>query len=183
VGVATSDRSYLMPIYLPAPTPTHRYNHGRDRGWNRLRVEAAFMSGDECALLPTSYPTLFESRNTQRARYGGFGPCTRKGACDTCPIYRFTIEGEKRTLRSFTPRVLVRIHERHGPMVMNKPEDGWGSYGYYWTWAELAHLEGWDLGRSHNDEHSAGFWLIATTRLPGGIYGDPNGKPFRCENP
>ena len=36
---------------------------------------------------------------------------------------------------------------------------GWDSFGYLWTWAQLARLCGWQAERGHVDEHGEGFWL------------------------
>jgi hypothetical protein len=150
-----------MPIYLPAPAHNPRGLDGK--GHNRLEVWS--LAGDECALQPWSYETFveqggtWEQRDTRRARYGGFGPCTRAGACDGCPI-RATQNDTPVQLRAFTPRVLVRIDPRDGsPWLMNHPEKGWASFAYRWTWPALARLAGWTVGDRHSDEHGHGFWL------------------------
>jgi len=146
-----------MPVYLPVPARNPRGPDGQ--GWNRLRVDAD-LSSDECALRPTSYATLVESRDTRRARYGGFGPCARDGQCGGCPV----LNAKPRTLQAFGDRVLVRVHDRDGDAhLMNRPEDGWASCGYRWSWADLSRLEGWDVGSQHHDEHGEGFWLTRTT--------------------
>jgi hypothetical protein len=165
-----------MPIYLPAPTRDVRGPDGG--GWNRLSLNAGPVYPGQCALQPTSYATLWESHDTRRARWGGFGGCVRGGACAGCPSLT---PAEPRRLLSFTPDVLVRILVRSGaadqPHVMNRPEDGWASRSERWTWPELAHLTGWRLGRQHVDEHSDGFWLHAT-HASGGVYG--KSEALRC---
>lgn len=162
-----------MPIYLPAPELPGRGPDGR--GITRLSIWG--VSTAECALRPTSYPSLFESHDTRRARYGGFGPCVGSGACDGCVVRT----KERRELRSFGPRVLIRLLERVSedgrtvtvqPHAMNKPEDGWDSFSYPWSWEELARLEGWKLGDRYRDEHGEGFWLIATGPSCGGVWGE-----------
>jgi hypothetical protein len=161
-----------MPIYLPAPA--HKAGGPDGQGWNRLSVMS--ICGDECALRPRSYPALFESHDTRRASYGAFGPCVGKGECDGCVIRT----AEPRTLRSFGPRVLIRLLEKARgdgtvmvqPHEMNKPEDGWASFSHSWSWEELARLEGWRLGDRYRDEHGEGFWLIATGPSRGGVWGE-----------
>jgi hypothetical protein len=151
----------VSPIFLAAPE--HRPSGPDGRGWNRLAIHS--MAGDECALRPTDYPTMIEARDTRRARYGGFGPCIRQPSTDTCrgcPIY---VERTKpKELRAFTPTVLVRIWEPDGqPWLMNHPEKGWSSFGYRWSWSDLARLAGWTIGPLEHDGTSRCFWL---TRIP-----------------
>ena len=55
---------------------------------------------------------------------------------------------------------------------MNQPGKGWDSSSEVWTWEELARLEGWQVGRAHEDEHGQGFWLHAT-RQRGAVTGRP----------
>ncbi|WP_433259299.1 hypothetical protein ACQPYK_49785 (plasmid) [Streptosporangium sp. CA-135522] len=164
-----------MPIYLPAPT--HNPGGPDGNGWNRFSLNAGALYPGQCALQPTSYATLWESHDTRRARWGGFDPCVRNGDCTSCPALT---PAQPRRLLSFTPDVLVRILAREGaadqPHIMNRPEDGWASFSERWTWAQLAHLEGWRLGDQHRDEHSAGFWLHATT-ISGGVYGRSEARP------
>lgn len=149
-----------MPIYLPAPVP--RPGGPEGHGWNRLSIGSmGALAGDECALRPRTWAALRESQDTRRARYGGFGPCHRAGACDTCPVLR----SPQRTLDALDDRVLARIHPHDGHLyLMNRPEDGWASGAQRWTWAEVARIDGWEIGRQHRDEHSDGFWLIRAAR-------------------
>ncbi|MFD1546964.1 hypothetical protein [Nonomuraea guangzhouensis] len=73
-------------------------------------------------------------------------------------------------LRSFTSDVLVRI--AGGQLfVMNKPEQGWETSSQCWTWNEVVHLDGWELGGCYRDEHGDGFWLHAVGGPVNGIYG------------
>lgn len=156
-----------MPIYLPAPE--HRPSGPDGQGWNRLTVAAPAPQA-QCALHPRTYAALVESQDTRRARWGGFGPCTRGGDCDSCPI----MKAAPRRLTAFTPDVLVRILPREGGdelHVMNRPEEGWDSLSFPWTWVQIARLKGWRVGRHHRDEHGEGFWLHAL-RQRNGLYGD-----------
>ncbi|MFD7205923.1 hypothetical protein [Streptomyces sp. NPDC059893] len=143
-----------MPIRLPAPTP--RPGGPNDQGMNRIALNPAALGvDDQCALRPRSFATLWESQDTRRARWGGFGPCVQDGDCPTCPIFR----AEPQHLDAFASRILVRIAADGRPHLMNRAEDGWASLSIRWTWQELARLDGWTLGRRHHDEHSEGFWL------------------------
>jgi hypothetical protein len=145
-----------MPIHLK--TPGHN-RHGPDgQGWNRLSITGgANTAGDQCALQPRDYPTLVESRDTRRARYGGYGSCGRAGDCDGCPIYTAPATELRRPGED---RVLVRIDPEGRPCVMVSPETGWEGRYYIKPWRWLASLEGWNVGRRADDEHSEAFWLI-----------------------
>ena len=100
---------------------------------------------------------MFESQDTRRARYGGFGPCVAAGRCDTCPISQHQAS---RRLDSFTDRVLFRVNGPDGlPWALNRPEDGWASYGEPWQWDQLAAIPGWRFDGIHHDEHGEGLWL------------------------
>jgi hypothetical protein len=141
-----------MPIHLTAPAHNPKGPDGQ--GWNRMEVGS--LAGDQCALRPRNYATLWESQDTRRARYGGFGPCVNGGDCTNCPI----LKTPPKHLDAFDDQILVRIHPHDGHIyLMNRPEDGWASLGLRWTWAEIARLDGWRIGRRHNDEHSEGFWI------------------------
>jgi hypothetical protein len=147
-----------MPIYLPASQRDPRGPDGK--GWNRMSFYP--VGGDECALRPTDAATLMESWNTVRARYGSFGACvTEGGDCDSCPIFaRLTDAANRPTMKAFGDRVLFRIHPERGfPVAMNRPEDGFGSSGYTWSWGDLAMLTGWDWDGFHRDEYGEGFWV------------------------
>ncbi|OHV32868.1 hypothetical protein BBK14_33775 [Parafrankia soli] len=165
-------------IYLPAPA--HRAGGPDGQGWNRLSVWGS--PGDQCALKPMSWASLRASRNTARfAGYGYCGPCTRRGECDGCPTLSAYQEKPRRTLMFGHPTALVRILERPGRPrelhLMDRPDQGWGSTSLPWTWAELARLPGWNIGRHFRDEHSEGFWMIATTSR-NGLYGDPTWESY-----
>ena len=146
-----------MPVYLPAPEPDRRGPDGKGR--NRLRIESVWF--DECALRPTSWQTLWIAQaDTRRAWYGNFGPCGRKGRCGGCPVW----EAPPLACRDHgdgSGRMLARLdpHRRDLAWLMVCPELGWDSYGYPWTWAELARLRGWQADRGYFDEHGEGFWL------------------------
>ena len=157
-----------MPIRLEAPTSRPGGPDGK--GWNRLSINAHMGTpADQCSLQPRGYTHLWESTNRPRsAQWGNYGRCTQQGGdCTTCPV----LTGKPRLLSAFGDKVLVRILEkpilrdrevlgyREEPWAMNKPEDGWASFGYPWTWHELARLPGWTVGRAYRDEHSEGFWL------------------------
>ena len=141
-----------MPIHLQAPA--HRNGGPDGQGWNRISLGS--LAGDQCALRPRDYSHLRESQDTRRARYGGYGPCIGTGDCEKCPI----LQASARHLDSLDDRVLVRIHPSDGrPYLMNRPEDGWASLGLRWTWQDLARLDGWEIGRRHQDADGDGFWL------------------------
>lgn len=148
-----------MPIYLAAPTPALGGPDGR--GWTRLSIGSmGALVDDECALRPRDYSHLRESHaDTQRARYGGYGPCIADGKCETCPIFK----AAPLELQSLDDRVLVRIGQGGSPYLMNRPEDGWASLAQRWTWQDLSRLNGWTVGRRHRDAHSDGFWLERAT--------------------
>ncbi|MFD7661305.1 hypothetical protein [Streptomyces sp. NPDC059788] len=143
-----------MPIYLPAPAL--RTGGPDGRGWNRISIAMGALVSDECALKPRDYTHLRESQDTRRARYGGYGPCTRNGDCGTCPV----LQAPGRRLRALGNQILVRISATDGPHLMNRSEDGWASLSQRWTWSDLARIDGWEIGRRFRDEHSDGFWLI-----------------------
>jgi hypothetical protein len=148
-----------MPIHLAAP---QGHTHGPDgKGWNRLSLGGHMGTPSaQCALLPTSYPNLVESQDTRRARWGGFGTCNSAGRCDNCPIFQTA----PKQLQALDDRVLVRIHPHDGRLyLMNRPEDGWASGALRWTWAEIARLDGWEIGHRHRDEHGDGFWINRAT--------------------
>lgn len=165
-----------MPIYLPEPAPTRPAD---GKGFNRLTLNAHIWAGGaQCALRPTSYPTLFESYDTRRARWGGFGPCIQhKPDCETCPVLtELDTSTEQITFNS--PRVLVRIETSVTPGAMfnaaavttlwmtDQSEDpDYRSNGQEWTWRRILHLKGWELGRRHRDEIGEGFWLHRTAHV------------------
>lgn len=186
-----------MAIRLEAPQHDPRGPDGQ--GWNRLSLNAHMGSqGPQCALRPRSYPLLWESQDSRRARWGGYGACIRpdetRDPCGGCPVLA------KRTeLRSFTPAVLARIERRSvgegfqaqaadRVWLMNRPDNGWAEHGVIWSWDDLARLQGWRVdSRRYRDEHGDGFWLHATHRLLTGattIYGvgDPIPSPERTRS-
>lgn len=166
-----------MPIYLPRPPHDPRGPDGK--GWNRIGLYNADLSADECALRPRSYGALWESQDTRRATYGVYGPCTRQGQCDGCPVLAAIVNGPAPPLRpAGVDRVLVRVKSRpafpdalfdqcmiHTPHLMDDPEQGWHSASTPTTWDRLSHAlgHGWTLGRRHVDDDSPGvgeaFWL------------------------
>lgn len=147
-----------MPIYLPAPGYTPGGPDGQ--GWNRISLGS--LAGDECALQPHSWATLRESRDTRLARYGGFGLCTRRGACDSCEV----LTRRPRTLNTPHDVVLVRLQRRDGPgdqpyvMAALDPAAGWAGPAEPWSWADLSRVPDWDLADRHWDEHGEAFWLV-----------------------
>ncbi|MGW2877031.1 hypothetical protein ACWDBP_12210 [Streptomyces sp. NPDC001233] len=162
-----------MPIYLAEPAPTRPAD---GKGFNRLSLNAHISAGGaQCALRPTSSPTLFESYDTRRARWGGFGPCIQHTPdCETCPV--LTELGTSTAQITFnSPRVLVRIDTSVNPdagfnatpvttlWMTDQPEDPqYRSNGQKWTWRRILHVKGWELGRRHRDELGDGFWLHRT---------------------
>lgn len=170
-----------MTILLRAPE--YRPGGPDGKGWNRLSLCAHMGTpANQCALQPRTWGTLREIRElgSSRARFGNYGRCTNRGDCGTCPI----LAAKPETLGAFTDKILVRFLERRTVdgytrtelHLMNKPEDGWSSRSYVWTWEELVRLVGWDVGRRYADEHSEGFWLHKV---------DPNthdGRPSPCDH-
>ncbi|MFD3667093.1 hypothetical protein [Streptomyces sp. NPDC058672] len=162
-----------MPIHLPEPSPARPAD---GKGFNRLTLNAHIWAGGaQCALRPKSWPTLFESYDTRRARWGGFGHCIQqKPDCETCPVLTdLDTSTEQVTFNS--PRVLVRIETTIGPYAMfnaapvttlwmtDQPNDpDYRSNGQKWTWQRIRRLEGWELGRRWRDEIGEGFWLHRT---------------------
>ncbi|MEW2568356.1 hypothetical protein [Streptomyces sp. NPDC047070] len=140
-----------MPVHLPAP---RIQPGGPDRnGWNRLSVASCWTPSAQCALRPTDWPTLFESHDTRRARWGGFGACVKDGDCGACPIWEQRIQGDRFTLdpEVIADEVLVLVDEDGGVRVPT-------GKGYFRpvAWGDLARIEGWELGR----RHPQGFWLV-----------------------
>lgn len=137
-----------MPIHLPPPA--FRPGGPDGQGWNRLSI--GWQPGAQCALQPTDWPTLFESQDTRRARWGGFGPCTKGGDCGACPVLE-RLNNERFTLSEdiVGDEILVLVDEGGRPSVPT-------GRGYFEpvTWGHLARLSGWTLGRRHHQ----GFWLI-----------------------
>ncbi|MFC4060203.1 hypothetical protein ACFOWE_18010 [Planomonospora corallina] len=165
-----------MPIHLPAPRRDPRGPDGQ--GWNRMAISWGAIYPAQCALQPLTPTKLFESYDTRRAAWGGFGPCVRDGDCTACLVAR-----PRRRLESFTERVLVRVLERDGRTeyhVMNRPEQGWASRSMTWTLPDLAVVDGWTWDGLHADENGGGFWLRAT-RPPEdhGVFGIYGSAPAR----
>lgn len=109
-----------MPIHLPEPAPTRPAD---GKGFNRLSLNAHMgVGGAQCALLPRSYATLLESQDTRRARWGGFGSCTRgQGACGDCPVLT---DRPVREVAFNAPRVLLRVETLFdaGATLMGLPD-------------------------------------------------------------
>ncbi|MGP3777003.1 hypothetical protein ACTWJ8_39840 (plasmid) [Streptomyces sp. SDT5-1] len=147
-----------MPIHLTAPASRPVGPDGPDgRSMNRVALNVAGLGlDDQCALLPRNLATLWESQDTRRARWGGFGLCTKGGACSTCPV----LTAAPKRLDSPSDEVLIRVDEDGRAHQVHRPEDGWASRVAHWPWPDLARLEGWRLGQRHSDEHSQGFWLL-----------------------
>ncbi|GGX36281.1 hypothetical protein [Streptomyces noursei] len=167
-----------MPIYLPEPDPTRPAD---GKGYNRLTLNAHMgVGGAQCALLPQSYPTLLESRDTRRARWGGFGWCIReRGECRDCRIFASTLDGPERQVPFNASRVLVRIETAFldeaafnarpvtALWMTDRPTDAdYRTHGQKWGWSDLQRLKGWELGRQHRDEIGEGFWVHRTPYAP-----------------
>ncbi|WP_051852849.1 hypothetical protein [Streptomyces aureocirculatus] len=162
-----------MPIYLHEPT-SERPRDGK--GYNRLSLNAHMGAGGaQCALRPTSYATLFESYDTRRARWGGFGSCPRAGACETCSLLNHPLSASPRPVPFNAAKVLVRIDTRYPDSsalsaapttrlwMTDDPDDAcYRDHGQIWNWFSLRHLKGWELGRTYRDEIGNGFWLHRT---------------------
>ncbi|SOE25701.1 hypothetical protein SAMN05442782_2446 [Streptomyces sp. OK228] len=141
-----------MPIHLRAPS--HDPNGPDGQGWNRLSLGS--LAGDECALRPLDYGALLEVHGgTHRASYGGYGPCTAQGNCETCPVF----QAGPRALTAPGHRVLVRVDPGGHPHLMARPDDGWSSASLPCMWQDLARLNGWAIGSRHRDQYGDGFWL------------------------
>lgn len=80
-----------MPTFLEQPPYNPKGPDGQ--GWNRLSLNAHGGLWNECGLMPTNHPTLFEAM-TGRQRWGGFDPCTGRGACGKCPVQQRYLTGE-----------------------------------------------------------------------------------------
>ncbi|MGD3111479.1 hypothetical protein [Streptomyces sp. YGL11-2] len=163
-----------MPIYLPEPEPT-RPADGKD--YNRLSLNARMgVGGAQCALLPHSYPTLLESRDTRRARWGGFGCCIRGQAdCRDCHVLAATLDAPSQQVRFNASTVLIRVETTFRDdassnaqpttalWMTDRPADAdYRTYGQKWDWFNLQRLKGWELGRKHRDEIGEGFWMHRT---------------------
>jgi hypothetical protein len=154
-------------VTIRLKAPEYKAGGPDGKGWNRLSLNAHMGApADQCALQPRTWGTLSETRRSSRlAQWGNYGRCTNGGNCGECPL----LAAKQPTLGAFSDKVLVRILERinaEGRPVrvelhlMNRPEDGWASRSYQWTWEELARLAGWEVGARRRDEHSDGFWLV-----------------------
>lgn len=143
-----------MPIYLPAPKHDPRGPDGQ--GWNRLGLHFATLKPqDQCALRPRDTKSLREMQDTRRARWGGYGVCPAKGACEGCAVFHDHFEFDP-----LADRVLVRVDHRGHAWLMDKPHAGWSSKAIPVTWQQLALIDGWQLGSDYRDKHSRGFWLV-----------------------
>lgn len=132
-----------MPIHLTAP-------RGHPPGAPEVYTPPA-----QCALRPTSYPSLVESQDTRRARWGSFGPCTREGHCIDCPVLTRT-----RPMLAVTRDVFVWVDERNVPHLVDKPEDP-ATRVERTSWARLAKLPGWTIGGQGECALGEGFWIHA----------------------
>lgn len=165
-----------MPIYLREPEAAPGGPDGK--GWNRLSLGAHFgTGGGQCALRPRSWGALVEAQDTRRARWGGHGPCIRRGQCDGCPVLE-ALNTRCTVVPVNAPQVLVRIEPVFPPglvltgpagyrlWVTTGPDDRDYRNRRPWTWDDVVRVPGWDLGSMYFDEHGDGFWLKRTTRVP-----------------
>ncbi|MFF6801090.1 hypothetical protein [Streptomyces sp. NPDC012616] len=164
-----------MPIYLREPEVPAGGPDGK--GWNRLSLNAHGGLGAQCALRPRRWGALLEAQDTRRARWGGFGPCIRRGQCDGCPV-REALNDRCTAVLVNAPRVLVRVElvftpgtlvtgpAGHRLWVTTGPDDRDYRSGRPWTWDHAVRVYGWKLGRPYYDEHGEGFWLERTTHVP-----------------
>jgi len=148
-----------MPVYLPAPAPATNHLGPDCQGRNRLRIEI-LDSLPQCALKPrTIRKLLLETYDTQHARFGGFAACDGHGHCDACALY-----ASPKVLGFRADRLSIRIDGSGRPWIMNKLEDGWGSYGLRTSLTRLANapdyafLEGRQT-RIQRDETSEYLWI------------------------
>ncbi|GAA4226051.1 hypothetical protein GCM10022254_09690 [Actinomadura meridiana] len=159
-----------MPTYLPVPADWGRSPDGK--GWNRLSLNAHIGTpAGRCSLVPITASAYWETMNRRPcAEWGScYGRCPRSPTwlggpwpdCSTCPI-----QGRRTHLEAFDPRVLVRYFPERGhpdqqaetAHLMNRPDD-FDSRSQWWTWADLAALEGWVFDGTHVDEFSRGYWI------------------------
>jgi hypothetical protein len=64
------------------------------------------------------------------------------------------------TLGAFTPEVMIRIDAQERLHAMDRPEDGWASYGLFVEWEDIAAVDGWRIGKHGVDAHSQFFLLL-----------------------
>ncbi|MFF4605195.1 hypothetical protein ACFY12_20985 [Streptomyces sp. NPDC001339] len=166
-----------MPIYLPAPAPTRPAD---GKGYNRLTLNAHMGAGGaQCALQPKSWATLYESYDTRRARWGGFGLCIRNGDCNACPVFTASLHDSGERAPFNAPRVLIRIETTLPDDTMfaaqpvtalwmtDRPDaPDYRTHGQKWTWLQLTRLRGWELGRRYRDQIGPGFWMLRTPYAP-----------------
>ncbi|MGW0731894.1 hypothetical protein [Streptomyces sp. NPDC002851] len=166
-----------MPIYLREPAPTRPAD---GKGYNRLSLNAHMgFGGAQCALQPKSWATLYESYDTRRARWGGFGHCIRNGDCDTCSVFTASLDDSGERVPFNAPRVLVRIETAFPDgatsaaqpvttlWMTDRPDDpDYRTHGQQWTWLRLQRLRGWELGRQYRDQIGPGFWMLRTPYAP-----------------
>jgi hypothetical protein len=145
-----------MPIHLTTPESSCVGPDGQ--GTNRIAIGS--LAGDECALRPRSIAALVEAWDTRRARYGGFGACTNHGDCRNCPWLAALAEPLELPVLDIDERVWLRVNPADGRVyLLHQPEKGWDSWGYSWSWDELARLNGWAYDGRLVDEHGESFWL------------------------
>ncbi|MFD8078975.1 hypothetical protein ACFV3E_40750 [Streptomyces sp. NPDC059718] len=170
-----------MPVFLEPPAPQPGGPDGR--GWNRLSLNAHMASpSPQCALRPRTLPTLWESQDTRRARWGNFGPCVKgRRACDdACPVWAALRQPAER-MPFHAARVLVRMVTEQDPdpaaafnatvrtqlYVTDRPESpAWRTTAPEWSFESITRVRGWEIGRRHVDEHGEGFWLHRTPAEP-----------------
>lgn len=154
-GELIEEKIKAMPIYLkpPAHKPTGPDGEGR----NRLRIDILEPT-PRCALRPRQYSALREAFDTRLAQWGGhFDVCDGPGKCGACPRLERRFE-----LDAFGDRVMVRIDSQGRPYAMDRPEEGWGSWSMFLSWADIGSIEGWRVGPQERDDVSGYFWMTRT---------------------
>lgn len=143
--------------------PTHEPTGPDGQGHNRLAVIGR-TPRTQCALRPMTEGAFWESRDTQRARWGNCAPCDGPSDCNYC-----------RRLRHGAPwlwateTVTIRIDEKGQPWVMNRPDRGWAETGLLTSWEALAAIDGATF-RCGQDAH--GRYILATRRGVGDVSGN-----------
>ena len=131
--MSASVEQFVMPIYMPAPE--HNPSGPDGFGWNRIAVHG--LCEDECALKPKTMAAFFDAQDTRKVRYGSFGPCTKRGSCKECGVFK-----RQQDWKWLCDEMLVRVDENGVPWVMNRPDKGWEEYGVPTTWGDLLQLDG-----------------------------------------
>ncbi|WP_372412552.1 hypothetical protein [Streptomyces luteireticuli] len=160
-----------MPLFLEADG----YGPGGpdNKGWNRLSLNAHFDTRHQCGLLPTNFPTLFESR-TGRQRWGGYERCPKPGGgyCATCSVYQRASEHRPMPWPENVPLVLVRIRPwppTPGSFLVNDAAGRSDLRVHTWAGRDLGITTDWRTLRNSpgicfswffRDDDAEAFWIV-----------------------